>query len=361
MQIPTDPDALTAGWLTSALRQGGAIDKAAVAAFKAEPLAEDKGFYGQISRLSLEYDLAEADAPRSLIAKFASATPEMRQRSIPSYEREVRFYQQLARQTTLPTPTCYYGDIDTETGFHILLLQDLAPARSGSRVEGASPDQAELAIRHIARFHATWWESPQLEEISWLLATTTKFDYDGLEARHNQWWPEFYRQAKHRLPDSIKEIGARLGRRRADIIRHLASPPQTLIHSDYQLDNLIFGTSKGDIPFAVVDWQFVRRGRGIWDVAYFLSQNLEPDDRRTVETDLLRAYHQILLDNDIQGYTFAQCLHDYRLSLLHRLGALISTIAAMPFTQEQIQMHIDVLLPRCIAAILDHQAGELLT
>jgi hypothetical protein len=33
----------------------------------------------------------------------------------------------------------------------------------------------------------------------------------------------------------------------------------------------------------------------------------------------------------------------------------------MPFTQEQIQMHIDVLLPRCIAAILDHQAGELLT
>ena len=76
--------------------------------------------------------------------------------------------------------------------------------------------------------------------------------------------------------------------------------------------------------------------------------------------DLLRDYHQILVDNGIQGYTFEECLHDYRLSLLNRFGSLISTIAAMPFTREQIQIHIDVLLPRNSAAILDHNAGELL-
>ena len=76
--------------------------------------------------------------------------------------------------------------------------------------------------------------------------------------------------------------------------------------------------------------------------------------------DLLEAYHQILVDNGIQRYTFEQCLHDYRLSLLNRFGSLISTIAAMPFTREQIQICIDILLPRNSAAILDHNAGELL-
>lgn len=52
--------------------------------------------------------------------------------------------------------------------------------------------------------------------------------------------------------------------------------------------------------------------------------------------------------------------HDYRLALLDRFGSLISTIAAMPFTREQIQMHIDIFLPRNSAAILDNKAGELL-
>ena len=361
MKIPTGPETLTADWLIVALREGHVINKEKVVSFQAGPLAENQGFYGQISRLTLAYDVAETDAPRSLIAKFSSATPEMRQRAISSYEREVGFYRHLAHQTTLPTPTCYYGDIDLDTGWHILLLEDLAPARSGSRVAGCSPDQAALAVHQIAKFHVGWWEAPELAAIPWLPDTSATFDYDGLEARHNQWWPDFYGQAKHRLPKLIKNLGEGLGQHRGDIMRHLFNtPPRTLTHADYQLDNLIFGTPEGGIPFAVVDWQFIRRGRGVWDVAYFLSQNLAPEDRRAVEIDLLTAYHQILVDNGVQGFSFEQCLHDYRLSLLHRFGALISTIAAMPFSREQRQMHIDILLPRNIAAIIDHKADQLL-
>ena len=74
--------------------------------------------------------------------------------------------------------------------------------------------------------------------------------------------------------------------------------------------------------------------------------------------ELLGAYYQILIDNGVQGYTFGQ--YD-RLSLLDRFGSLISTIAAMPFTKEQLQIHIDIFLPRNSAAILDNNAGELLT
>ena len=61
-----------------------------------------------------------------------------------------------------------------------------------------------------------------------------------------------------------------------------------------------------------------------------------------------------------RGYSIDQCLHDYKLCLLHRFGSLISTIAAMPFTPEQIQMHIDIFLPRNVAALLDHDAASLL-
>ena len=176
-----------------------------------------------------------------------------------------------------------------------MLLEDLGPAGSGSRVTGCSLEQAELAIHQIANFHATWWEKPQLEEISWL--TDVDFDPVALSDAHNRWWPDFLRQAEHRLPDPIKEIGERLGQHRANIMRHLGTSPRTLLHGDYQLDNLFFGTPEGGLPFAVVDWQRMWRGRGVGDVAYFLGGNLHPQDRRAIEMDLLRDYHQILVDN----------------------------------------------------------------
>ena len=110
---------------------------------------------------------------------------------------------------------------------HILLLEDLAPAGSGSSVAGCSIEQAELAIHQIASYHAAWWEDPQLEEIGWL----TDFDPDpvALSDAHNRWWPDFLRQAEHRLPDQIKEIGERLGPHRASIMQHLGNAsPRTL-------------------------------------------------------------------------------------------------------------------------------------
>jgi hypothetical protein len=47
MKIPESPEYLTVDWLTSALREGGTINKAAVASFEAGPLAEGGGHYGQ--------------------------------------------------------------------------------------------------------------------------------------------------------------------------------------------------------------------------------------------------------------------------------------------------------------------------
>ena len=164
--------------------------RASVISVDIGPLAENSGFYGQLSRLSLRDDLHNSTAPRSIIAKFPSTTLEMNNRpgTIFAYEREVRSYQEIASLTTLPTPACYYGDIDTETGTHVLLLEDLAPAVSGSRVAGCSPNQAELTVRHIARFHADWWESPQLNKKSWLSNARDPYhDPDAARIEYEGW------------------------------------------------------------------------------------------------------------------------------------------------------------------------------
>jgi thiamine kinase-like enzyme len=175
---------------------------------------------------------------------------------------------------------------------------------------------------------------------------------------HEQWWPVFVEKAGHQLPQRIVEIGQSLGPHRGSIDRHLGGkPPLTMIHSDYQAENLMFGANPDTL--SVVDWQFVGRGRGIADVAYFLSDSMSIADRQAIEEDLLLSYLQILRERGIDGYTLEEAMHDYRLCLLKRFGSLVSTIAAMPFTPEQIKMHVDVLLPRSVAAIMDHDTGSL--
>ncbi len=255
MNIPRSPADLSSSWLTMALRQGHGIDAPTVREFECSSLEAGKGFYGQIVRLKLTYDPPETDGPQSMIAKFSSSNPEMRQRpnTKASYEREVRFYKNIAKESPLPVPLCYYSDIDTESGWHVLLLEDLAPARSGSRTEGCSPTQARTAIHHIARFHAHWWEDPRLDNLDWLAGAPGATADDRIAQLHKQWWPAFIREVGKPLPDEVIEIGELLGEHKGRISRYLSTnEPRTLRHGDYHLENLMLGATR-ERAFFVVD------------------------------------------------------------------------------------------------------------
>jgi hypothetical protein len=358
LPIPDRPADLTPAWLTAALSAGNAIDHSAVTAFTVETAGGDGGLYGQTVRVRLIYDQPEAGAPPSLIAKFSAVSKEMRERAIGSYEREIRFYRELASHSALPVPTCYYADIDPASHRHILLLEDMAPAVSGSRLTGCTAAQAALAVRHIAAFHAAWWEHPALSALDWLPDPDFGDDPGASQRQYESWWPRFLENLGDApLPEPILAMGKRFGSHRAAIEHHLFNaPPRTLLHGDFHLGNLVFASAGSGTPFAVLDWQMLRRGRAVRDVAYFLSENLLPDVRQKVEGPLLKEYHRGLVEGGVSGYTIEDCLTDYRLALLQRFRALVSTIAVMPFTPAERQMHVDVLLPRNIAAILDMDA-----
>ncbi len=67
-----------------------------------------------------------------------------------------------------------------------------------------------------------------------------------------------------------------------------------LVHGDYRLDNMLFGTAGADRPLTVVDWQTVSWGPALTDLAYFLGCALRTQDRRDRYDELLRAYHEAL-------------------------------------------------------------------
>ena len=319
LKIPYSVEHVTSQWLTDALASTGVIKGATVTSFESERLVVGQGFVGQITRLKLRYDSHEGGAPRSIIAKFPATDPSVRGviNQAGAYEREVRFYQEVAPQIELSTPQCFYSATDGEAGDHVLLLEDLAPARVGDNVAGCSEEDAELAIREIAKFHAAFWEDSRLTGLDWMLS----FD-DRAEIRqesYRQRWNPFLAKLGDVVPPTLLEIGQRFGDNAAGIMRQLGGAPRTINHGDYRLDNMFFGVPEAGRPLTVIDWQGPRIGPGIADVAYFVGFCIDPGQRRATELGLLRDYHSVLLECGVSSYDFEGCLLDYRRSLLYHL------------------------------------------
>jgi hypothetical protein len=307
--IADTPEALTPAWLTAALTTSGVLDGARVRDVTCHPIGT--GQMCDCVRLDVGYD-RPTHAPSTMIAKLPAAdeTSRATAQSLRSYETEVRFYQQLAPDVPIRTPSAYYADIDTESASFVLLLEDLAPGQQGDQLGGCSPEQAQIALQELVKLHAWRWGDATLAEIQWLhrdRATNDQFLATLLPGL----WEGFRGRYAPDLPAGVIDAGTVLF---SDIETYLlADPgPVTIVHGDYRLDNLLFDPTPGGVPVAVVDWQLCTDGPAMNDVAYFVGAGLSVDDRRAAEADLVRGYHAALTADGVVGYPFDHCWRDYR-------------------------------------------------
>ena len=360
LQIPHSAERLTSQWLTEALASTGVITSSTVTSFNSERLGLGQGFVGQIVRLGLTYDSGEDGAPQSIIAKFPSTDPAIRSvlNELRLFEREVRFYKEVAPLIELSTPRCYYGATDGEAGDHVLLLEDLAPARVGDNVAGCSDEDAELVIREIAKFHAAFWESPRLTGLDWI----SSFDHTAelMQGLYRQQLEPFLAKVQDVLPSTLLEIAQRFGDNVAAIMIQLSGSPRTINHGDYRLDNMIFGTPEKGPLLTVIDWQVSMIGPGVADVAYFVAFCIDPERRRATESGLLRTYYSVLVECGVSGYDFDDCMRDYRVSMLYHLTRVVVAAGLLDFSDERGQRLVKAMLERLDSAFTDHNLIELM-
>lgn len=363
MSIPRTPDHVTAEWLTAALRGTNTITKASVTSFDMEPdIAAGAGFMGQLARVTLHYDQPEPGAPAALIAKFPAHAPENRAVAdlFRMYETETRFYEEVAGKVELRTPRRYHSARCTGCTDFILLMEDLAPARVGDQVIGCSPAQAELAIRELAKFHATWWENTRLAELDWVWAFNHPVRSAAAQGAYAGAWGPFKQIWAKQVPADVLAIGEQFHDALPKLLDRLAAAPVTISHGDYRIDNLFFATPEGGDPLAVVDWQIMTLGNGLFDVAYFMAGAMPSADRRAMEMDLLHMYHGILLEGGVKGYDFDQCLLDYRTAALFCWQYAVIILGALDASNERGLALFTTVLERFVSIIVDLDAGELL-
>jgi hypothetical protein len=355
MKIPGRPAELTPEWLSDAL--AASLDGARVESVAIEPLGEGEGFVGTLVRLRLGLDRPVDGVPTRMIAKLPTSVAANRATGelLGAYEREVFFYRELASRVSYRTPAVYVAMMDDNPASkhgeavirfidrlprwllralmsffgwvagrsrrrYLLLIEDLAPARVGDQVEGRSPAECEPVLRAIAEAQAPLWQSPLLAEHYWITPMGV-----GLRIGHEMFLasrPVFERRFAAQLSSDDRHVLDWLELHAPALQQALhRDAPVALVHGDFRLDNLLFDD---ELAPRVVDWQGVGRGPAPYDVAYFLSGTLLPDVTVQAEDALVAGYHRALVDGGVREYHLADCLRDYRRSMLGVLHRMVT-------------------------------------
>ncbi|MDT7792123.1 MAG: hypothetical protein QOD59_1559, partial [Mycobacterium sp.] len=154
------PADLTVEWLTAAL-------DVPVRDFVFERIGT--GQMSECYRVGLTY--ADGDSgPHSVVLKVAATDPVSRQTGLALglYEREVRFYTDIAPHINGPVAPCHHAGYDAETGAFHLLLGDAGPAVVGDEIRGATVEQATLALTELGRVHAPLLGDTAMASADWL-------------------------------------------------------------------------------------------------------------------------------------------------------------------------------------------------
>lgn len=320
--FPAQPEELTAGWLTGALRASGHLAaERAVADLAVTPVG--MGILGQVFRIHAAYEGGAPGAePPTIVAKFAHPLEANRAIAMNTrmYEREVRFFNEIAGQVAVPKPACYHASVDTVTGENVVLLEDLGAYRAGDQVDGVTVDEARAIIDAVAPLHAAYWgrgDDPALADAMRIDSSYIEPFLPGLLGT----WERAVAEFPHRIAPEVLPHVPRYVQAVGDLMRRMGTFPQTLVHGDVRLDNVMFGDGAGGRhPVMLIDWQAVMVSNPLHDLGYLLSQSLDVELRRAHERELVEHYHAQLVAHGVTGFDLAACWAAYDTAVLTLLS-----------------------------------------
>ena len=275
-------------------------------------------------------------------AKLITALPRL-------LHTEVRFYNELASTVPINVP----NHIAAQSRFGIgatLVLSDVAEhSATPSTPSDALPiTKATAVVKQLAKFHTYFWNKVDRNQTyRWLAGPVRRLEDHLGTALSVPLMKRGLRLAGELIPPALHAPAINYARNRRKVMRFLSGSPQTLIHHDCHPGNLFWNESHPGF----LDWQLVRFGEGISDIAYFLSTALKPEIRRLHEVNLVTVYKQELIKNGVAYSDIENMQQRYHAHLIYPFEAMIVTLAIGGMMSLE---HNYELLSRTIAAIEDH-------
>lgn len=312
-QIPTTVDEISCRWLTDNVRASGYLKDATAINAEITRIGEGAGLLSSVAKVVIDYDRPEDAALASVVVKITTDVESFREagEALHAFEREIRFYRDVAHHAPIRLPRPYYALEDPPS--FAMILEDLTFYTAGDQIAGMHTEQVLATVRLMARLQAKFWDNPALERLDWMPRS------NGIEKEFGTHWPSF---ARH-FGDSIGADGIEVGEGicAADfwLEQEMQRSPSTIVHCDLRADNLLFGPPDSDDSVLIIDWQLAIRGMGAFDVARILGGSEPPEERRGHQFEVLRAWHETLVEEGVHDYSWEDAVRSFRIGALSTL------------------------------------------
>ena len=280
-------------------------------------------------RVNLQHS-GNDSAPSTLIAKVPKANDASRaaSRMTRCYEVETSFYSEIRSAVDARIPDCYHVEYSVHDDEFLLLLEDLAPAQQGDQLGGCSLDDAMLAVTEMAKLHGSLWESPLIRNKEWLQRNSSDAGKSTLQLLQGV-YPAFCQRYEGRIDSEVVKVGQQLV---SQFPAYVAAQPKpnTVVHRDFRLDNLLFGDWGGSRGVAILDWQTASEGVAISDLSYFVGSALLPGTRFDHEREVVNHYASVINTYGV-GLTEEEAWRQYR---LFSFGGFVMAIVASMLVEQ---------------------------
>lgn len=256
-----------------------------------ETLQELWSGYGEISRyyipkLGVTVIAKSVNPPQQIKHPRGWHSEISHQRKLLSYKMEANFYQYYSQYCQhscyVPQIIAYSSSIESSDK-QTLIMEDLTQLGFDDNDTTLSLSDIKVVVTWLANFHALFLQN-KADDL-WPIGT-----YWHLSTRQS----EFNAMQDSPLKQAAKAIDNKLN----------TAKYQTIVHGDAKLANFCFGNTMNidntDTPVkrvAAVDFQYVGKGVGVKDLAYFLGSCLTDSDLTALHEELLDYYFKVLIDS----------------------------------------------------------------
>ena len=310
------PEGLSAAWLTDKLRQSGFLPQGVrIAGVEQQQVGDGAGMMSELARLCLTYDGDAAQLPRSMVAKFPSRNPTNREIAMAYnlYEREVRYFAELDPLTTAYSPNAFVSEIQGDN--FLILMEDMAAYRVGDQAQGANLAETEAMIDELAKLHAAFWT--KVDDLAWVPRIANSYHAANMARLAEGGWANMVEIFADYIDPATAARGHEFMAALPQLQDAVNRAPTTLLHGDFRMENVFFGTAQQHRPVAIIDWQGPLLGKGMVDVALMLGQSTRTEVRQAHQQGLIARYAGRLRKLGVAGYGAEAAWADYELALLY--------------------------------------------
>jgi len=348
LPLPRRQSDITAEWL-------GEVLGLPVSGVGVRTIAEGAGFMGRLAVVGIDYG-SECDGPPSVVVKLPTDDPGgvALGQMLRLWEREARFYLDLARHLPVRTPRCYWAGGEPESGIFGLVLEDLSTLTNPDQLVGADDGQARAAIDWMGRLHAAESGGGHGAATDWLPVSATDPMYLGLQPMLEAVWPVFLANLGDQIPpETLAVIEASIPSLTVNFQAQLLPP--TLVHSDFRVDNLFFDGEE----VVTLDWQAVAHGQGLYGQAAPKEVG-QVVQALPVGHEMVARYRDALARGGVPVPAEQDFFALYRRTMLYTVGIAAMLLGQLDFTvNERAAQLAREMARRFFTAAADLDVGEL--